>query len=106
MDNPQRYLDQGFGGACRMAYILACWDDRASLPLVKDLMKECRARSDRWLEQEHPANFDRSLASNIVEFTQIRLKLGDLAALDRSLNRAAAPVEAEARASAGSALWW
>jgi hypothetical protein len=29
-----------------------------------------------------------------------------LAALDRSLNRTAAPVEAEARASAGSALWW
>jgi hypothetical protein len=81
-DNPQTYLDQGFGGACRMAYILACWDERASLPLTKDLTKECRARSDRWLEQDQPANFDRSLASNLVEFTQIRVKLGDLTALD------------------------
>ena len=80
--NARSTYDQGFGGACRMASVLAQWDDRASLPLLRDLMKECRARSDRWLEQEHPANFDRSIASYLAEFTQIRVKLGELAALD------------------------
>ena len=65
-----------------MASILAAWDAPASLPVLKDLMKECRARSDRWRDQENPANFDRSIASSLVEFTQIRTKLGDRAALD------------------------
>ena len=82
MGDSQNSLEQGFAGACRMASALAFWDAKASLPVLKDLMKGCKARSDRWLDQDHPANFDRSLASSMAEYTQIRVKLGDVAALD------------------------
>ena len=82
IDDSQNSREQGFAGACRMASVLALWDLKASLPIVKDLMKGCRARSDRWLDQENPANFDRSLASSLVEFTEIRVKLGDPGAIE------------------------
>ena len=49
---------------------------------------------------ELPRPRDRQSAA--FDFVKRRV----LAALDRSLNRAAAPAEAEASASAGSALWW
>ena len=65
-----------------MGSILASWDPQAALPLLKDLMKGCRVRSDLWLDQENPANPDRNLASYLAQFTEIRVKLGDLGALD------------------------
>ena len=80
--DPPTSPSQGFGAACQMGSILATWDDRASLPLLEDLMKECRARSDRWLEQENPQSADQGLASSLAEFTEVRVRLGDLQALD------------------------
>jgi hypothetical protein len=82
MGDSQNSREQGFYGACRMASALALWDEKASLSVLKDLMKGCRARSDRWLDQENPANFDRSLASSLAEFTEIRVKLGDPGAFE------------------------
>jgi hypothetical protein len=80
--NPLSTYDQGVSGACHMALHLAMWDEQAALPLLKTLSKECHARSERWRAQEHPGSPDRSLASNLVEFTEIRTRLGDAAALD------------------------
>jgi hypothetical protein len=80
--DPQTTRDRGFAGACQMGAILATWDERASLPLLKDLMKGCRARSDRWRAQENPQNADQGLASSLAKFTLIRVRLGDLEALD------------------------
>ena len=74
--------DREFAAACQMGSILASWDPHAALPLLKDLMKGCRVRSDLWLDQENPANPDRNLASYLAQFTEIRVKLGDLGALD------------------------
>jgi len=82
MDYPQTWHDQWFTGACRMGSILASWDAKASLFLLRDLMKECRARSDRWLDQENPQNADQNLASSLARFTEIRVRFGDLQALD------------------------
>jgi hypothetical protein len=82
MGDAQNSREAGFTGACQMASILAAWDAPASLPVLKELMQECRARSDRWRDQENPANFDRSIASSLTEFTQVRVNQGDLAALD------------------------
>ena len=65
-----------------MGSILASWDPQAALPLLKDLMKGCRVRSDLWLDQENPANPDRNLASYLAQFTEVRVKLGDLGVLD------------------------
>ena len=80
--NPEESHDRAFAGACQMASILASWDDKAALPLLKDLMKGCRARSDLWRLQQNPQNADQGLASSLAEFTEIRVKLGDLEALD------------------------
>ena len=80
-DDPQSSRDRGFEGACRMGAILATWDEKASLPLLKELSKECRARSNRWRDQENPQNADQNLASSLAKFTQIRVKLGDIGAL-------------------------
>ncbi|MEJ7636664.1 MAG: hypothetical protein WKF75_01435 [Singulisphaera sp.] len=80
--DPQTSRDQGFAGACRMGAILASWDEKASLPLLKDLSKECRARSDRWRDEKNQQNADQGLASSLAGFTQIRVRLGDLEALD------------------------
>jgi hypothetical protein len=82
MGDPQSSNHQGLAGACQMASILVSWDEQASLPLLKTLMKECRAESDRWRDQEKPQNPDQNLASSLAGFTQVRLRLGDLEALD------------------------
>jgi hypothetical protein len=82
MGESQNSREQGFTGACQMASGLALWDAQASLGVLKDLMKGCRARSDRWLDQDHPANFDRSLASSMAEFTENRVKHGEPGAFE------------------------
>ena len=80
--NPTTTHDHNFALACQFASILAIWDERASLPLLKDLSKESRIRSDRWLQQDNPANYHQSLASYLAQFTETRLKQRDAAALD------------------------
>ena len=66
-----------------MGLILASWDERAALPLLKDLMKECRSRTDRWREQSLDADGYRSrVALYLAQFAEIRIKLGDSAAFD------------------------
>jgi hypothetical protein len=80
--DPQTSRDQGFAGACQMGSALATWDPRASLPLLKDLMKECRTRSDRWRDSKDQQDADQGLASSLAKFTRIRVGLGDLDALD------------------------
>lgn len=80
--NPQSSPDQGFGAACHMSTILASWDEKASLPLLQELSKKCRERSDRWRDQENPQNADQNLAASLARFTQIRARLGDVEALD------------------------
>lgn len=82
MGESQNSREQGFFGACRMATALAYWDEKASLPVLNDLIKECRSRSDQWLAQDHPANLHRSLASTLAQFTEIRFRNGEPAALE------------------------
>jgi hypothetical protein len=84
MGNPQSSYDQGFNGACQMGSIVAEWDEKASLPLLKQLSNECRARSDRWrtVDARQNASFDRGLASSLAKFIQIRVGAGDVNALD------------------------
>ncbi len=77
--DPQTSHEPGFQGACRLGGILATWDEQASLPLLRDLSTKCRARADRWRDQE---NAGRDLAGFLSQFTQIRARLGDVAALD------------------------
>ena len=74
--------DPQFEAACHMAYYLAAWDPQAALPLIKDLMKGCRARSDLWLAQPDPQHYNTDLSSFLARFTEIRVKLGDPGALD------------------------
>ncbi len=81
MGQPQM-PDPRFVEACGMGSNLAAWDEKAALPLLKELMKGCRARSDRWRAQKDPGSADRNLASSLARFTQIRVRLGDLEALD------------------------
>ncbi len=81
VSQPER--DPEFNAACHMALSLAAWDPQAALPLLRDLMKGCRARSDRWLAQEDPQHANQQLASFMARFTEIRVKLGDRGALDQ-----------------------
>jgi hypothetical protein len=67
MDNPQRPYEQGLAGACQMGSSLATWDGKASLPLLRELMKLCTT-SDR--------------ATDLATFTETRVRQGDLDALD------------------------
>jgi len=83
MNDSPTWRDQRFADACQMGSILATWDARASLPLLRDLMRGCRTRSDHWLDQENPQNADQNLASSLAGFTEIRVRLGDLQALDQ-----------------------
>jgi hypothetical protein len=75
------YLD-GFTRACQLSLYVASWGGAASLPLLRAQMKECRARSDRWRNQENAQNADQSNPSFLAKFTEIRVKLGDLEALN------------------------
>ena len=69
--------------ACRMTRILHTWEPRASLPLLRDRMKECREASDRWLASgPNASNFDRNLSSILATFASFRADLGDPAGLD------------------------
>jgi sulfonate transport system ATP-binding protein len=52
------------------------------------------------IEVDLPRPRDRQSAA--FDFVKRRV----LAALDRSLNRAATPSDGEAKASAGAAMWW
>ncbi len=80
--NPLARPDLDFSQACHMGSLLAAWDPRASLPLLKNLMSGCRSRSDQWLAQDNPQNADRNLASSLSAFTEIRVQAGDIEALD------------------------
>ncbi len=81
--NPRTSRDPGLSGACQMATALTSWDEKASLPLLQELCKQCRERSDQWLAGGDRNNSaDQSLASNLAKFTKIRVKLGDSGALD------------------------
>jgi hypothetical protein len=82
MADPQAFPDQRFTGACQMGSVLAAWDERASLPLLKELMRGCRLRTDRWRDQLNPGSPDRNLPTSLAQFTLIRARKGDLAALD------------------------
>jgi hypothetical protein len=82
MGNPQTTYDLEFAKACQMGSILASWDKSASLGLLINLMKECRARSDRWRAQSDAGAADRTYASYLPKFTELRLELGDLEVLD------------------------
>ena len=82
MDDPEMLGGQGFAGACHMGSVLATWDEKASLPLVKDLMKGCLVRSNLWRNQENRSSDPGDLASYLTRFTLVRVKLGDLEALD------------------------
>ena len=81
-DPPDGRWDRGFGEACKMAKIVATWDEQASLPMLQDLSKKCRERSDRWVAQANPQNADQNLAASLARFTQVRVRLGDGEALD------------------------
>jgi hypothetical protein len=73
----------GLRDACQMGLALASWDERAALPILKDLMKECRSQTDRWRKQELRADSYRSqVALYLAQFAEIRIKLGDSAAFD------------------------
>ena len=50
------------------------------------------------------AALDLSLAAQSAAFDFVKRRV--LVALDRSLDRAAAPAEDETRANSGAALWW
>jgi hypothetical protein len=82
MGESQTRPDPSFRWACAMGSSLAVWDGQASLPLLRELMKGCRARSDRWRNQANPQSAPQNLASSLARFTQIRVRLGDLEALD------------------------
>ena len=67
MDNPQRPNEQGLAGACQMGSLLAYWDEKASLPLLREQMKKCHTPG---------------LATQLAAFAEIRVRSGDLDALD------------------------
>jgi hypothetical protein len=73
----------GLRDACQMGLALASWDEKAALPILKDLMKRCRSRTDRWGKQGLSADSYRSqVALYLAQFAEIRIKLGDSAAFD------------------------
>lgn len=78
---PSSFHDPGFASACQMAFCLASWDEKASLPLLKELSKECRARSEAWRKQPNQDHADQNLGSSMARFTQIRVRLGDAQAV-------------------------
>ena len=81
--NPRTSRDPVLSAACQMAIALTSWDEKASLPLLQELCKQCRKRSDQWLAGGDRNNHaDQSLASNLAKFTKIRVKLGDAGAID------------------------
>jgi len=80
--NPPGSYDPGFDAVCQMGTIVATWDEKASLPLLKELMKGCRVRSDRWREEETPHVPNPSFPSFLARFTQFRAHQGDSEALD------------------------
>jgi hypothetical protein len=83
MGNPQMSYDQEFARACQMGSILSSWEKKSSLPILKDLMQKCRARSDYQLAQaDDTRNADRTYASYLAKFTELRVEIGDLEVLD------------------------
>jgi sulfonate transport system ATP-binding protein len=113
LDEPFSALD-AFTRTDLQDHLLDLWADfRPTLVVVTHDVDEAIVLADRVLVMcprpgrifdaiavELPRPRDRQSAA--FDFVKRRV----LAALDRSLNRAAAPAEAEAGASAGSALWW
>ena len=69
----------GLAGACQMGFRLVDWDGKASLPLLKELGKQCRARFG---DQKSPQHTDPSLVATLVKFTGIRVRFGEAEALD------------------------
>ena len=113
LDEPFSALD-AFTRTDLQDHVLDLWADfRPTLIVVTHDVDEAIVLADRVMVMcprpgrifdeiavELPRPRDRQSAA--FDFVKRRV----LASLDRSLNRAAAPLEAEARASAGSALWW
>ncbi len=82
----QSFHDQGLNSACKMAMVLAQWDEKAALPLIKRLNKVCLERYERWRGKDSPPRVDREITLSLVGFTRIRARLGELEALDEYAN--------------------
>jgi sulfonate transport system ATP-binding protein len=113
LDEPFSALD-AFTRTDLQDHLLDLWADaKPTLILVTHDVDEAIVLADRIMvmcprpgrvfdeiEVDLPRPRDRQSAA--FDFVKRRV----LAALDRSLNRAAAPAEGEAKASAGAAMWW
>jgi hypothetical protein len=68
------------GDACQMAYCLAEWDSKSSLPILARMVGVCR----EYLATVNPddSNAMYTLGSAIAKLTQLRLKQGDAKALE------------------------
>jgi hypothetical protein len=65
--------------ACQLAFALDRWDRMAALPVIRELMTRARESVDRDRSEGY-SQFD-SLVEHIAQFTLIRARQGDLAAL-------------------------
>jgi len=81
-DGPVPWRMQSIVQACSLAKILSEWDEKAALPHLRRLVRECRdCMSDEKLAQSKGWTF-RPLAPEIGRLTLLRVKAGDAAALD------------------------
>lgn len=81
-DRTGEYGRSGIIGACTLASALSTWDEKASLPLLQELSRQCREAMERWQSQYGSPQPDRSLIIRLAEFTTIRARLGDAGAFD------------------------
>ncbi|WP_435016305.1 hypothetical protein TA3x_003869 [Tundrisphaera sp. TA3] len=74
---PNTSPDIGLGRACSLAESFARWDEAAAMPTIKALMDACREGSlDR-----RGGGSDQRLGRSIADFTLLRARAGDRAAL-------------------------
>ena len=77
--NPLSIPDRGLLQACRLAVTFAQWDEPAALPTLRLLMETCRERSRGDRES---GRSDQGYGRQISQYTLIRARAGDRAALD------------------------
>jgi hypothetical protein len=78
--DPLSMPDLNLHAACQLALSLDRWDSQAARPVLRAMMTQCLEGID--LGRQQNGQTDQGLVGFVAQFTLIRAKAGDLAALD------------------------
>ncbi len=73
--NPLQHPNIELYRACELAMALHAWDEKAALPVMRNLTRACR--EDMELKRTQGSQLDQSMSRFVVQFTLIRARAGD-----------------------------